>query len=252
MAFDKALALKETKEAYLNNGYALQQMGKFDESIESLVRGLRIESDSFNATIFQSKLHYNLASSYIDIYQNQLESNPDKELLRKAKSHLDQALVGLRENTDYQGDLYGLRAMLHEFEGNYEKSIEMYDKTINIRIAQFFETESARSLAVTNNNAGSLLLKGFFESDKMKQKGYEHAIKYFEEALYIFNAGNFLYEKAFTLFNLGEAYYKLGSADVALEHLNSSLGIFKSYSSPHVQKVETLIAEIKNARLLGS
>lgn len=245
MIFDKAIALKKTKEAYLNKGFALQQLGKYQDSIQSLIQGLSADSNSYNTAIFQSKLHYNIASSSLDIYQTQLESSPNSKLLDTAKKHLDLATIGLRENTNYQGDLYGLSGMYYEFKGEYLKSIEMYDKALAIRISQLFESKLARDFAITNNNVGSLLLKGFFELEKSNLKGYEDSIRYLEEALYIFSAGNFSNEKAYVLYNLGEAYNKLGKLEYALEHLQSSLTIFKTYSSPHAQKVENLIKEIE-------
>jgi tetratricopeptide (TPR) repeat protein len=247
LAFDKAIELKPAKEAYLNKGVAFQNLAKFNDAIKALTAGLTAISDSYNSDIFQSKLHYNLASTYLDVYQSQLEDKPDDTLLVKAESHLVKADRGLRGNSKYQGDLYGLKGLLFEFTKDYAKSIKMYDNALSIRTANFFGSKEARDIAVTNNNVGSLLLKGFFESQVMKQRAYREALEYSEKALYVFDAGNYGIEKAFALYNIGEAYYKLAQPLKALEHLKSSHAIFKSYASPYASKVDNLIAKIKDS-----
>ena len=247
LMLDKALALKTTKEAYLNKGVALQSLAKFDEALDTLMLGISSSSDSYNSSLFQSKLHYNIASTYLDIYQSQLGSSPDESLLSKAEKHLAYADKGLRGTSDYLGDLYALKGLLFEFSGDYQQSIEMYNKANTIRTNNFFGSTEARDIAVTNNNVASLLLKGFFDSERDNNMAYERALQYARDALYVFESGGYDIEKAIALYNIGEALFKLRRPHESLKHLTSSYALLQSYGSPYARKAGELIEKVKTS-----
>ncbi|MBQ4811519.1 tetratricopeptide repeat protein [Pseudoalteromonas luteoviolacea] len=244
LEYEKALALKQTKEVYLNKGISLQRLGQYNEAIDAFETGLLAHSDSYNVEIFQSKLYFNLASVYLDIYQSNLGKAPEEEHLAIALENLQKAENGVLNATNYKASIYGLKGLLYELKEEFVDSAKYYEKSLIIRRNNYFGSDQARDLAVTNNNIASLLLDVIFEDDEEGTSTFLSAKSFAEEALYIFQAGGFSYDSGYAMFNLAESHNKLGNLEVALEYYTKSK---ESFSVNGVDMYDSIIAQKINA-----
>ena len=207
-SYNQALTYKKTKELFLNKGIAEQSLGKLEDAKTSLHLALTTQSGMPNKTIFDGKALFNLSTIFIEEFQ---VDNLNKNLLDSALFFFSQAELKLNQQSKMMGELYSQKALVYEFLKDYDNAEKFYIKAINVKTELAYTNEEIMSLAITNNNAATLLLK----------TGYiEDAIRYSEEAIFIFNnAKNYNY--------LGYAYYTYAEAHEKIERYDLATKYYK-------------------------
>lgn len=233
--YNKAIKHKVSKELLLNKGIAEQTLGQFQNAKISYKKVFLAESNLPNKNLFDAKAHFNLASTFLEEYQVDYSN---LELIDSAFIYLQNAESMLNPISKLMGEVYSQKALAYELNKEYSESEKYYIKAINTKTELAFRDEGIISLAITNNNAASLLLK----------TGYiEDAINYSEEAIYIFrNAKNYGY-LAFAYYNYAEAHEKLDKWKIAKEYYEKSLESFNLAGIPtYDDKVMSKIELMKN------
>lgn len=232
--YNKAIQHKTTKELLLNKGIAEQRLGQFTQAKQSFSLVYAAQSNLPNKDLFDAKAYFNMASTLLDEYQVDYSNTC---LVENAMMYLKKAEDMLNPLSSLMGIVYSQKALAYEFNQEYEKSELYYIKAINTKTALAFGNEDIISLAITNNNAASLLLKTGFIED---------AIKYAQDAIYIFRNAKDYGHLAYAYYNKAEAYEKLENWHLALEIYQKSL---ESFNLAGISTYDTkLLDKIKHVK----
>lgn len=123
-------------------------------------------------------------------------------------------------NADGIATVYNSIGSIHYYDGNYERSREYYQKSLEIRRQQ----DNLPEIATLLGNIGSVL----------EELGHpDSALVYHRSNLHIRQASGQTNWIPVCYGNLGECFDKLGMQDSALHYLKASVGLFAG--SPHMQ-----------------
>jgi tetratricopeptide (TPR) repeat protein len=228
---------------YLFAGYLLQDLGKFNITLECYKRGLELVSESDqdlkSALLNNIGLIYKIKGDYdnaLKYYREALHIDKQLEklsgeavilsnigMIYHAKGDYDNALQHLRDALQIDeklGDLQGKAVRLNNIgliynaQGDYEKAMQHYKEVLHI-IEQFGEL---RRKATILNNIGLIY----------DAKGeYDNAMQQYQEALQIDEQLGDIWGKATRLNNIGEIYRVKGDYDNASKQYQEALQIYE-------------------------
>ncbi|MEM9325943.1 MAG: tetratricopeptide repeat protein [Bacteroidota bacterium] len=178
----------------------------------------------------------------------------------QAEAHLTKSLSLFEEGDDLAGQRknYDVLAMLAKYQGDYQKAIEMDQKSLEIAIA--LDNDFYRAIALYNMGIAMMDLEKYkealpklYEGLKLNRDynlalaaslqnaiGRAHleqdqdslAMSYFKRALGTFDVLSAPFRKAPVLDNLGEAFLRASQYDSALHYLHRALDIYQTLETP--------------------
>jgi tetratricopeptide (TPR) repeat protein len=225
-AVNKSLSMQDTIAAasYMDKGKSFANASKFDSSVYFYSNAFEIYNRLYrdgqnNVKVPLVRCMNNLS------YVLQMQSRySDAEIL------LDSALIiAVNTPTDSQGiaGVYNNMALLHEHKGNYDKALELYRKSLLIRLNLF--GENSADAADTYNSLGIIYS---YKSDP--DKALENYQKSLAVKLKLFGEDH--QQTAVAYNNLGIFYKDRGDYDKALEMHRKALSVrLKLLGENHAQ-----------------
>ena len=134
IAYNDALKIKKTKEAFLDLSIVEKDLGLIDDALINLENAEKTDGYLLNNKVINAKIYFNFSS----IYLNKYEENKLDKYLSIAENFLEKSKYLSNVNSNLQSSLYGLKARLYESKKEYEKSARYYLKSVTIRSKYLF------------------------------------------------------------------------------------------------------------------
>jgi len=232
--FNKSLKLKqslfpdenqEIGNSYNNIGLIYKSLGKYSESITNILKSLSIRQKILSMN------HPDIGASYNNlgiVYEKIGDIKKARDCYLKSLQ-IKQSLPGNNNNGNEIAILKCCLANCYENLRDFQKSIENYEKALEIRIK--INGEISIEVAKIYENIGMIMKNGI--------KNYEKAIENFMKALKIFEK---VYEKpnskiAEICDNLGLTYMSIGDIKKPNEYLMRSFNIRKQNFGENTKEI---------------
>lgn len=212
----------EMASTLLQIGNIQRELGDHEQALAYFQRTLQIAEESANRSVLAKVLHH--------IGMIHQQQNNDEEALAYYQNSLK-----LMEEL---GDRAGLAGCLHHIgiiqqgNGEHEKALENYERSLR------FTEELGDRVGV----AAALGQIGTVQEDR---GNYEQAMVYYQRSLQIsVELGNPLFV-GISNHQIGRLLSEVGDYDKAFRYALTALDIFQKLQSPHVQKAQNVLKEIR-------
>lgn len=123
-------------------------------------------------------------------------------------------IAGKLHQVNAEGEAYGAIADVYSIANNHSNAMLYYNKAIDA----LRQTKDSISLASVISNAGD---------EFVKNKNFDSALLYFQEAKIIFDKINYVSGKAYSIGNIGMVYANTGKNDIAEKNINEAVSLLE-------------------------